>query len=109
MQALQFAVDQAPFACGAASAHPTTTATATATATTGTVVCQEGAEAGTVASRDPDSSGVRFAVRAGLQFACNYCVGSEENKALLWDAWFPRCLMVRARVRPLASLAARGC
>ena len=41
------------------------------------------------------SAGVRLAVRAGLQFACNYCVGSEENKALLWDAWFPRGLMVR--------------
>ena len=39
---------------------------------------------------------VRLAVRAALQFACNYCVGSQENQALLWEAWFPRGLMVRA-------------
>ena len=84
MQALQFAVDQAPYACGAVCTHPAAA----------TVVGQEGTPAATVATSD--AAGVRLAVRAGLQFACNYCVGSEENKALLWDAWFPRRLMVRA-------------
>lgn len=107
-QALQFAVDQAPFACGAESPHPApadingsssgnTSAwidgsnggDSSANAASAKVARREGAAAG------GDSAGVRLAVRAGLQFACNFCVGSEENKALLWDAWFPRGLMVR--------------
>ena len=99
-QALKFAVDQAPFACEAASTHPATNAAAAS----GTVAAQEGAAAAAAAAAtvaNSDTSRVRLAVRAGLQFACNYCVGSEENKAMLWDAWFPRRLMVRTSDRPL--------
>ncbi|CAN0439170.1 unnamed protein product, partial [Ectocarpus sp. 8 AP-2014] len=73
MQALQFAVDQASFAC-ATTSHPAAS----------TAECHR--EVG-------GTSDVRLAVRAGLQFAYNYCSGGEESKASLWAAWFPRGLM----------------
>ncbi|CAM9270164.1 unnamed protein product [Ectocarpus sp. 13 AM-2016] len=71
--ALQFAVDQALFACTTTS-HPAAS----------TAECE---------SEVGGTSEVRLAVRAGLQFAYNYCAGSEESKVSLWAAWFPRGLM----------------
>lgn len=109
-QALAFAVDQASFACGAVSqTQPPGTrirgsvasADSVATATTAAVsapaeVVRPGVNKHGNAS---GNSRVWLAVRAALQFACNYCVGNEENQALLWVKWFPRGFMVRASVR----------
>lgn len=83
-QALGFAVDQAYFACGA----PTPNVVATTKA----------------AASDPERTvevvgGARLAVRAALQFVCNWCVGNEANQASLWDRSFPRGLMVRANLQ----------
>lgn len=157
MQALKFAIDQAPFACGPSSAAPpiadtgndtttssssssgggaqeanggqtttipteTTVAAAATTATTGfdsaepvnkpEVLQTSGlpqaapppppplhstAAPGLRKEASPAGGAchVRLAVRAAVQFVCNYCVGSQENQALLWKEWFPRGLMVR--------------
>lgn len=87
MQALQFAVDQAPFACETTSNPAANTAE-----------CKR--EVG-------GTSDVRLAVRASLQFAYNYCAGGEESKASLWAVWFPRGLMVRY-VRAFLSFSFDG-
>lgn len=122
MQALQFAVDQAPFACpGSTYSHPISGDNTSRNGGGSSCVRVGGGGSGggdansaaackdTVSAADSDAASVRLAVRAGLQFACNYCVGSEANKTLLWDAWFPRGLMVRAcvRIRPLCRVVLR--
>lgn len=96
-QALQFAIDQAPFACeAAASSHtPAADGNLVRGKSGGAVDSGSSAVEATATTDVPDTAGIRLAVRAGLQFACNYCAGSEQNKALVWDAWFPRGLMVR--------------
>lgn len=128
LQALKFAVDQAPFACGSScAARPVSNPDSDTTTTTATTSTAGSDFAGPIRILEvPQTSGlpqvappppqlrptaasgllkqaspaggacqVRLAVRAAVQFACNYCVGSHENQALLWKAWFPRGLMVR--------------
>ena len=125
LQALKFAIDQAPFACGPSCAAPPVANpdndTTITTATTGfdsagpvhnlEVLGTSGLPQAALpppplrptaasglqkeASAAEGTCQVRLAVRAAVQFACNYCVGSHENQALLWKAWFPRGLMVR--------------
>lgn len=110
IQALTFAVDQASFACGAASqAQPRGTpirgsvssADSVTTATTAAVAAAvDGVRPGvTQHGNGSADSEVWLAVRAALQFVCNYCVGNEENQALLWRIFFPRRFMVRSCLR----------
>lgn len=85
-----FAVDQAYFACGAPAAGiASVSSTPDAVATT--IVAANGPKV-TVEF----AGSVRHAVRAALQFVCNWCVGNEGSQASLWDRSFPRSLMVRA-------------
>lgn len=98
LQALQFAIDQAAFACEASPSPPDSLGTHGTGARDDPISHTTGAAAAVTKGTAVPAAGpapyVRRAVRAALQFACNYCVGNEDNRASLWKRWFPRGLMV---------------
>lgn len=99
-QALGFAINQITFLCSPASQlGPSSPAIRIQSGISsddgsGTLPSPSNGQMGASA----DLEALRRAIRAALQFLCNFCVGNEANQAFLWAKGFSRAFMVNDEV-----------